>query len=147
MSTKIKKSNFAKSYRGGYILSLTVLGYRIFTISKSFRGYKFVFFLFSAFGLSRSTGVRSKSGFKNITNQKPLKSFTNPPKIIGLPVLHGQLKFYVPQHGHALVPCSCWCGVKSDIKIRFLVPKLVYSPIFRSIRLQIFEKTLFQFRC
>ena len=48
---------------------------------------------------------------ENINNRKTLKNYTNPPKIIGLlSILHEQFKFYVPQHGRALVPCRLVWG-------------------------------------
>ena len=144
---KPEKSEFVKIDPGCYFLSLTVSGYHIKTISKSFGHSKKNNFRFSALGLSRSTDFRSESGVKSINNRKPLKSYTNPPKIIGLiPILNEQFKFYVPQHGRALVPCRLVWG-QSDLIIGFPVHKLVYPPMFRSIRLQLLEKLLFQFQC
>ena len=121
-------------------MSLTVLGYHIFKISNSFGDQKLVFFRFSALGSSRTNGVRSESGFKNINNRTPSKKYTNPPENIRpLPVLQEQLKFYVPQNGHALVPFRL-CGVNSDIKIGFLVSKLVCPRISGQSDFNFFEK-------
>ena len=147
---KPEKSEFVKIDRGGYFLSITVSGYHIITISKSFSRSKTPNsgFRLSGYPAARASG--QNMGLENITNRKHLKSpYTKPPKIIRLLlILHEQFNFYVPQHGRALVPSGLrGGGVKSDTKVGFLVPKLVYSPILRSIRPQLFEKLLIQINC
>ena len=110
---------------------------------------------FSALGSSRSTNFRSEFGNENITNRKPLKSYANPPKIIGLlPILHEQFKFYVPQHGRALLPCRLgWGQIRPQNWIPrtqiSLSPKFQVSPIstFREITISISVLTIFSENC
>ena len=143
VGAEFEKSEFVKIDWGRYFLSLTVSGYYIITVSKSVGRSKKPTSGFRHSGRSRSTDFRSESGVEKLTNRKHLKSYINPPENIGLlPFHHEQFKFYVPQHGRALVPC-----IFVRCQIRLLVPKLVYPPIFRSIRLQLLVKLLFQFKC
>ena len=94
-------------------------------------------------------------GNENITNRKPLKSYANPPKIIGLLlILHEQFKFYVTQHGRALVPCRLvWGQIRPQNRIPHtqisLHPKFQVNPTstFREITISISVLTIFSENC
>ena len=78
-----------------------------------------------ALGSTRSTDFRSYPEVKNSTIRMPLKSYTNPLKIIRLlPILHEQFKFYVPQHRRALVPCGL---VSGQIRLQNRIPRTQIS--------------------
>ena len=86
---------------------------------------------FSALGSTRSTDFGSHPELKNSTIRKPLKSYTNPPKIIRLlPILHEQTKFYVPKHRRALFLCGFVWG---QTRLHNLVPRtqISLSPNFQ----------------
>ena len=98
---------------------------------KMIRPVKNANFRFSALGSTRVTDFRSHPEVKNSTIRQPLKSYSNPPKIIRLlPVLHEQFKFYVPQHLHALVPCGLVWG---QIRLQNRIPRtqISLSPNFQ----------------
>ena len=109
---KPEKSDFVKIDRSGYFFVTNCLKLSYYYHFKIIRPLKKANFRFSALGSSRSTDLRSEFGNESITNRKPLKSYDNPPKIIGLlPILHEQFKFYVPQRAGA---SSVHVGVGSN---------------------------------
>ena len=72
---KPEKSEFVKIDQGGFFVT-NCLRLSYYYHFKVIRLLKNANFRFSALGLSRSTGVRSEFGVKNITNRMPLKSYT-----------------------------------------------------------------------
>ena len=96
--------------------------------------------IFSVVGfLVGSNSVQSKSWVHNFTNRKPLKSYTNPPKITGLlPVLHEQFRLYIPKHGRALVPCRLvWDQILPENRIPRT--RISLSPNFQANRTSSFR--------
>ena len=127
---KPEKSEFVKIDRVGYFVP-NCLRLSYYYHFKMIRPLKNANFRFSELGSSRSTDFRSLPEVKNSTIRKPLKSYTNPPKIIRLlPILHEQFKFYVSQHRRALVPCGLVWG---QIPLQNRIPRtqISLSPNFQ----------------
>ena len=139
MGAKTRKIRVRQNWPGCF-LSLTVSRYHIFTLSKSF-------------GRSKGPSSGSQhSGYPEAAtsvriNRKPLKSYSNHPKIIRLlPTLHEQLEFSVRQHRRAVVSCGfIWSRIWPQNRIPRT--QISLSPNINSIRLQLLEKILFQLRC
>ena len=138
MGAETRKIRVRQNWPGWIFLVTNCLRLSYYYHFKMIRPLKNANFRFSALWSTRSTNFRSHPEVKNSTIRKPLKSYTNRPKIIRLlPILHEQFKFFVAQHQRALVPCGLVCG---RIRLHNRIPRtqISLSPNFQVNRTSTF---------